>query len=134
MRRFGFGCSNHPLPTNVCIMKRNFEKDYVKAIKKVMREEVGMTPTRITKNKKNILVRITKLKLINCLLSSVGQSTWFVISGSPVRLWQKALNCPGTQIGKAATLRMWWSCLSVRLRPRAHVIKIRNSKTKFISN
>ena len=33
-------------------MKRNFEKDYVKAIKKVMREEVGMTPTRISKNKK----------------------------------------------------------------------------------
>ena len=32
--------------------KSSFEKDYVKAIKKIMREEVGFHPTRISKNKK----------------------------------------------------------------------------------
>ena len=32
--------------------KRNFEKDYLKAVKKLMREEVGLTPTRIQKTKK----------------------------------------------------------------------------------
>ena len=30
----------------------SFEKDYIKAIKKIMREEVGFQPTRISKNKK----------------------------------------------------------------------------------
>lgn len=33
-------------------MKKDFEKDYVKAVKKIMREEVGITPTRIAKSKK----------------------------------------------------------------------------------
>ena len=32
--------------------KKDFEKDYVKTIKKVMREEVGLIPIRISKNKK----------------------------------------------------------------------------------
>ena len=32
--------------------KRNFEKDYLKAVKKLMREEVGLTPTRIQQTKK----------------------------------------------------------------------------------
>ena len=31
--------------------KKNFEKDFIKSIKKVMREAVGLTPTRISKNK-----------------------------------------------------------------------------------
>lgn len=33
-------------------MKNNFEKDYVKAVKKIMREEVGLMPTRVQKSKK----------------------------------------------------------------------------------
>lgn len=33
-------------------MKKNFEKDYVKAVKKIMREEIGLTPTRVQKSKK----------------------------------------------------------------------------------
>lgn len=32
--------------------KRNFQEDYIKAIKKVMREEVGLIPTRVQKSKK----------------------------------------------------------------------------------
>ena len=32
--------------------KRNFQEDYVKAIKKIMREEVGLYPTRVQKPKK----------------------------------------------------------------------------------
>lgn len=32
--------------------KRNFETDYVKAVKKIMREEYGIVPTRIAKSKK----------------------------------------------------------------------------------
>lgn len=32
--------------------KRDFEKDYVKAVKRLMRDEVGLTPTRVTKTKK----------------------------------------------------------------------------------
>ena len=44
-------------------MKRNFEKDYVKAIKKVMREEIGMTPTRITKNKKKYSRKNYKIEI-----------------------------------------------------------------------
>ena len=32
--------------------KSNFEKDYIKAVKKVLREQVGLSPTRISKNKK----------------------------------------------------------------------------------
>lgn len=32
--------------------KRNFLADYVKAIKKAMREDVGITPTKIVKNSK----------------------------------------------------------------------------------
>lgn len=31
---------------------RDFETDYVKAVKKVMRESVGLVPTRIQKTKK----------------------------------------------------------------------------------
>lgn len=34
------------------IKKKDFEKDYVKTIKKIMREEIGFQPTRISKNKK----------------------------------------------------------------------------------
>ncbi len=34
------------------IKKRDFETDYVKAVKKVMREEVGLMPTRVAKPKK----------------------------------------------------------------------------------
>lgn len=44
-------------------MKRNFEKDYVKAIKKVMREEVGLSPTRISKNKKKYSRKNYKIEL-----------------------------------------------------------------------
>ena len=33
-------------------MKKDFEKDYVKAVKKIMREEVGLMPTRVQKSKK----------------------------------------------------------------------------------
>lgn len=33
-------------------MKNDFEKDYVKAVKKIMREEVGLMPTRVQKSKK----------------------------------------------------------------------------------
>lgn len=32
--------------------RSNFEEDYIKAIKKVMREEIGFQPTKVTKNKK----------------------------------------------------------------------------------
>ena len=32
--------------------KRDFETDYVKAVKKIMREEIGLTPTRVEKSKK----------------------------------------------------------------------------------
>lgn len=32
--------------------KRDFETDYVKAVKKVMREEVGLMPTKVEKSKK----------------------------------------------------------------------------------
>lgn len=32
--------------------KRDFETDYVKAVKKVMREEVGLIPTKVEKSKK----------------------------------------------------------------------------------
>ena len=32
--------------------KRDFETDYVKAVKKILREEYGITPTRVTKSKK----------------------------------------------------------------------------------
>lgn len=32
--------------------KRDFETDYVKAVKKVMREEVGLMPTKVQKSKK----------------------------------------------------------------------------------
>lgn len=32
--------------------KKNFETDYIKAVKKIMREEYGLTPTRIVKSKK----------------------------------------------------------------------------------
>lgn len=32
--------------------RKQFENDYVKAIKKIMREEYGITPTRIAKSKK----------------------------------------------------------------------------------
>ena len=32
--------------------RSNFEGDYVKAIKKIMREEIGFQPTKVTKNKK----------------------------------------------------------------------------------
>ena len=32
--------------------KRDFETDYVKAVKKIMREEYGITPTRVAKSKK----------------------------------------------------------------------------------
>ena len=34
------------------MMKKDFEKDYVKAVKKIMREEVGLMPTRVQKSKK----------------------------------------------------------------------------------
>lgn len=44
-------------------MKRNFEKDYVKAIKKVMREEIGLSPTRISKNKKKYSRKNYKIEL-----------------------------------------------------------------------
>ena len=43
--------------------KKNFEKDYVKTIKKVMREEVGLTPTRISKNKKKYSRKNYKIEL-----------------------------------------------------------------------
>lgn len=45
-----YGGSSPSFPTNM--KKKDFEKDYVKTIKKVMREEVGLIPTRISKNKK----------------------------------------------------------------------------------
>jgi hypothetical protein len=32
--------------------KRDFETDYVKAVKKVMREEIGLMPTKVQKSKK----------------------------------------------------------------------------------
>ena len=32
--------------------KRDFETDYVKAVKKVLREEVGLMPTKVQKSKK----------------------------------------------------------------------------------
>lgn len=32
--------------------KRDFETDYVKAVKKIMREEIGLTPTKVEKSKK----------------------------------------------------------------------------------
>lgn len=32
--------------------KRDFETDYVKAVKKIMREEVGLIPTKVEKSKK----------------------------------------------------------------------------------
>lgn len=32
--------------------KRDFETDYVKVAKKIMREEIGLTPTRVEKSKK----------------------------------------------------------------------------------
>lgn len=32
--------------------KRDFHTDYVKAIKKVMRDEVGLMPTKVEKSKK----------------------------------------------------------------------------------
>ena len=32
--------------------KRDFQTDYVKAVKKIMREEYGITPTRVAKSKK----------------------------------------------------------------------------------
>ena len=44
-------------------MKRNFEKDYVKTVKKVMREEVGLSPTRISKNKKKYSRKNYKIEL-----------------------------------------------------------------------
>ena len=46
---FGHGFDPHHSPH---MKKKDFEKDYVKTIKKVMREEVGLIPTRISKNKK----------------------------------------------------------------------------------
>ena len=32
--------------------KKDFETDYVKAVKKVMREEIGLMPTKVQKSKK----------------------------------------------------------------------------------
>lgn len=32
--------------------KRDFQTDYVKAVKKIMREEFGITPTKVAKSKK----------------------------------------------------------------------------------
>jgi hypothetical protein len=32
--------------------KRDFETDYVKAVKKIMRDEYGIIPSKITKSKK----------------------------------------------------------------------------------
>lgn len=32
--------------------KKDFETDYVKAVKKVMREEIGLMPTKVQKTKK----------------------------------------------------------------------------------
>lgn len=32
--------------------KRDFETDYVKTVKKVMREEIGLMPTKVQKSKK----------------------------------------------------------------------------------
>jgi hypothetical protein len=43
--------------------KRDFEKDYVKSIKKIMREEIGLTPTRISKNKKKYSRKNYKIEL-----------------------------------------------------------------------
>jgi hypothetical protein len=43
--------------------KNNFEKDYVKAIKKIMREEIGFQPTRISKNKKKYSRKNYKIEI-----------------------------------------------------------------------
>lgn len=43
--------------------KRRFEDDYVKAIKKIMREEIGFQPTKITKNKKKYSRKNYKIEL-----------------------------------------------------------------------
>ena len=43
--------------------KSSFEKDYVKAIKKIMREEVGFQPTRISKNKKKYSRKNYKIEI-----------------------------------------------------------------------
>ena len=43
--------------------KKNFEKDFIKSIKKVMREEVGLTPTIISKNKKKYSRKNYKIEL-----------------------------------------------------------------------
>jgi hypothetical protein len=42
---------------------KNFEKDFIKSIKKVMREEVGLMPTRISKNKKKYSRKNYKIEL-----------------------------------------------------------------------
>ena len=43
--------------------KNNFEKDYVKAIKKIMREEIGFQPTKISKNKKKYSRKNYKIEI-----------------------------------------------------------------------
>ena len=43
--------------------RSNFEVDYVKAIKKIMREEIGYQPTKITKNKKKYSRKNYKIEL-----------------------------------------------------------------------
>ena len=43
--------------------KNNFEKDYVKAIKKIMREEVGFQSTKISKNKKKYSRKNYKIEI-----------------------------------------------------------------------
>ena len=43
--------------------RSNFEADYVKAIKKIMREEIGFQPTKITKNKRKYSRKNYKIEL-----------------------------------------------------------------------
>lgn len=43
--------------------RSNFEVDYVKAIKKIMREEIGFQPTKITKNKRKYSRKNYKIEL-----------------------------------------------------------------------
>lgn len=43
--------------------KKNFEKDYIKTIKKVMREEIGLFPTKISRNKKKYSRKNYKIEI-----------------------------------------------------------------------